>query len=190
MSTTLNDNPERFVEKRLRSRLVYDGNLLKVHEDVALMPDGSESKREWIRHPGACAIIPVFENGDMLLLRQYRYAPARMFWEVPAGKLDTGEHHTAAAHRELLEETGLISKQLEQIGHFYPAIGFADEIIYVYIARNLTESDSNMDDDEFVESVRLPASTVYAMLESGEIEDGKTIISLTMARGHLVEPKI
>jgi len=185
MSIKLNDNLERFAEKRIHSRLVYDGNLLKVHEDLALMPNGSESRREWIRHPGACAIIPVFENGDLLLLRQFRYAPARMFWEVPAGKRDAGEHPDTTAHRELLEETGLMSDELVQIGHFYPAIGFADEIIYVYLARNLTVSTSKMDDDEFVESVRLPASTVYNMLDNGEIEDGKTIISLTMARRHM-----
>jgi ADP-ribose pyrophosphatase len=178
----LNDGLDNFSEARLSSKLVYDGNLLKVHEDVSKMPNGTTARREWIKHPGACAIVPIFENGDTLLLRQYRYGPAKMFWEVPAGKIDLGEPIEETARRELLEETGLEATDLMKIGHFYPAIGFCDEIIYIFVARGLKESDSNTDEDEFVETVRMPLTQALAMLDDGIIDDGKTCVVLQKVR--------
>jgi ADP-ribose pyrophosphatase len=181
----LNDGIERFSETRMSSKIVYDGNLLKVHEDLSTMPDGSSARREWIKHPGACAIVPIFENGDTLLLRQYRYGPGKMFWEVPAGKIDPGEPIEVTARRELLEETGLECTDLQKIGHFYPAIGFCDEIIHIYIARGLNESSSSTDDDEFVETVRMPLKQALAMLDNGTIDDGKTCVVLQKVRTEL-----
>ncbi len=178
----LNDGIERFSESRLSSKLVYDGHLLKVHEDVSQLPDGSSARREWIKHPGACAIVPLFENGDTLLLRQYRYGPAKMFWEVPAGKIDPGEPLEETARRELMEETGLVSDDLQKVGHFYPAIGFCDEIIHIFIARGLRESSSHTDDDEFVETTRMPLTQALAMLDDGSIDDGKTCVVLQKVR--------
>ncbi len=181
----LNDGLENFSEERLSSKLVYEGNLLKVHEDISKLPDGTTARREWIRHPGACAIVPIFDNGDTLLLRQYRYGPAKMFWEVPAGKIDPGEPIDATARRELLEETGLLADDLQKIGHFYPAIGFCDEIIHIFVARRLRESDSNTDVDEFVETVRMPLKQALAMLDEGVIDDGKTCVVLQKVRTQL-----
>jgi ADP-ribose pyrophosphatase len=178
----LNDGIERFSETRLTSVRVYDGHLLKVHEDVSELPDGSTARREWIKHPGACAIVPIFDNGDTLLLRQYRYGPAKMFWEVPAGKIDPGEPIEQTARRELLEETGLDSDDLQRIGHFYPAIGFCDEIIHIFIARSLRESTGNTDEDEFVETVRMPLAQAFSMLDDGTIDDGKTCVVLQKVR--------
>jgi ADP-ribose pyrophosphatase len=181
----LNDRIDRFAETRLSSKIVYVGNLLKVHEDVSRLPDGSAARREWIKHPGACAIVPLFENGDTILLRQYRYGPAKMFWEVPAGKIDPGEPIEETARRELLEETGFLSNDLRKIGHFYPAIGFCDEIIHIYIAQGLTESKSNTDEDEFVETVRMPLTQALTMLDDGTIDDGKTCVVLQKVRSEL-----
>lgn len=186
MRHQLDENLDQFKETALSSRLVYDGHLLKVREDVARLPDGGEGRREWIRHPGACAVVPLFENGDTLLLRQYRYAPARMFWEVPAGKIDAGESIDETASRELREETGLVAGRLVKVGHFYPGIGYSDEIIHVYVADGLAQTDAHADSDEFLQPVRLPAYTALAMLDSGEIEDGKTFVALQMARSHLM----
>lgn len=178
----LNDGIEKFAESRVSSSLVYDGHLLKVHEDVSKLPDGSTARREWIKHPGACAIVPLFENGDTILLRQFRYGPSRMFWEVPAGKIDPGEPIEDTARRELEEETGLSADELIRIGHFYPAIGFCDEIIHIFVARGINASTSNTDDDEFVETVRLPLSQALSMLDDGVIDDGKTCVVLQKVR--------
>lgn len=178
----LNDDIANFAETRISSKLVYDGRLLKVHEDVSRLPDGSTARREWIKHPGACAIVPLFEDGDTILLRQFRYGPSKMFWEVPAGKIDPGEPIDDTARRELLEETGLEAGEIVRIGHFYPAIGFCDEIIHIYVARNLRSSNSRTDDDEFVDTVRMPLTQALSMLDDGNIDDGKTCVVLQKVR--------
>jgi ADP-ribose pyrophosphatase len=175
----------RYKETTLKSERVFDGQLLKVNVDKAQLSDGTIVHREWINHPGACAIVPLFDNEETIILRQYRYGPAKMFWEVPAGKIDAGEPIEQTASRELLEETGYQAKELTKIGHFYPAIGFCDEIIHVFVARDLEFLASNTDEDERVDAVRLPLSALFAMLDSGEIEDGKTLVVLGMLRKHL-----
>lgn len=182
----LEDGIEKFAESRISSELVYDGHLLKVHEDISRMPDGSKARREWIKHPGACAIVPLFENGDTVLLRQFRYGPSKMFWEVPAGKIDPGEPIEKTARRELQEETGLVADELIRIGHFYPAIGFCDEIIHIFVARGINTSTSNTDEDEFVETVRLPLAQALSMLDDGVIDDGKTCVVLQKVRSWLL----
>lgn len=185
MAPNLLEDIERFREITIETKRLFDGQLLKVNVDKARLGDGTIVHREWIKHPGACAIVPLFENKDTILLRQYRYGPARMFWEVPAGKIDSGEPIEKTASRELLEETGFRAKTFAKIGHFYPAIGFCDEIIHVFVAHDLSFEASNTDEDERVDALRLPLDTVFAMLDSGEIEDGKTIIVLEMLRKHL-----
>jgi ADP-ribose pyrophosphatase len=186
MAPNLLEDIDRFKETTLSSERVFDGQLLKVNVDKALLADGTLVHREWIKHPGACAIVPLFDNGETILLRQYRYGPARMFWEVPAGKIDSGEPIEQTASRELLEETGYRAKQLQKIGHFYPAIGFCDEIIHVFVASDLGYEASNTDEDERVDAIRFSLENVFTMLYSGEIEDGKTLIVLEMLRRHLL----
>jgi ADP-ribose pyrophosphatase len=185
MAPNLLEDIDRFKEITLETKRLFDGQLLKVNVDKAKLSDGTIVHREWIKHPGACAIVPLFDSSETILLRQYRYGPARMFWEVPAGKIDTGESIEETASRELLEETGYRANKLSNIGHFYPAIGFCDEIIHVFVARDLQFEASNTDEDERVDALRLPLDTVFTMLDSGEIEDGKTIIVLEMLRKHL-----
>ncbi len=166
------------VERTTSSNKILDGKLLKVFNDVVSLPNGSSSSREWIKHPGACAIVPMFSNKDIMLIKQFRYPMAQIFYEVPAGKIDRGETPEITAERELLEETGLTCKILHYVGHFYPAIGYADEIIHIYAGMELNEEESNTDADEFVIKERLPFEEAMHMITTGEINDGKTIICL------------
>jgi ADP-ribose pyrophosphatase len=168
-------------EKKISSEKVYDGKLLQVYVDEVKLPDGSRSTRDWIKHPGASAVVPVFQDGSVMLLKQFRYPPKLIFNEVPAGKLDPGDSPEETARRELQEESGLICNHLELAGSFYPAIGYADEIIYIYVAWGLTQKEKNSDEDEFLLNHRIPFSEALMMIASGEISDGKTICALFKA---------
>ncbi|MCH8566930.1 MAG: NUDIX hydrolase [Balneolales bacterium] len=165
-------------EETLEQQQVFKGDLLNVWRDRVKLPDGKESHREYIRHPGAAAVLPVFENGDILLVGQYRYPLRKAMLEVPAGKLDANEPPLQTATRELKEETGLEAAHIAEIGSYHPAIGFADEIIYLYAAWGLSQSASNMDDDEFLTHHRLPFAEAIELVHSGFISDSKTIICL------------
>lgn len=168
-------------EKKLASENVFEGVLLNVFSDKVELPDQTTSTREWIKHPGASAVVPVFEDGTIMLLKQFRYPPRKTFIEVPAGKIDPGESARSTAERELLEESGVSCENLVEVGSFYPAIGYADEIIYVYVAWGLSVQEKSSDDDEFLLNHRIPFSKALKMIETGEIDDGKTICSLIHA---------
>ena len=168
----------QLAEKKLTSKNVFDVKLLNVFLDEVELPDKTTSAREWIKHPGASAVVPVFEDGTIMLLKQFRYPPRKTFIEVPAGKIDPGESAISTAERELLEESGVTCKHLEKAGSFYPAIGYADEIIHIYVAWGLSVQGKNEDDDEFVINHRIRFSEALRMIETGEIDDGKTICSL------------
>lgn len=176
-----NETDSQLTEKPVSSQQVFDGKLLQVYLDEVKLPDGSRSTRDWIKHPGACAVVPVFEDGSVMLLKQFRYPPRQTFIEVPAGKIDPGEDPDLTARRELEEETGLTAENLYHAGSFYPAIGYADEIIHIYTAWGLSEKTKHVDDDEFILNYRVPFSKVMSMIDTGQISDGKTICSLTKA---------
>ncbi len=166
-------------ETTISSEHVFDGTLLQVYVDDVKLPDGSHSTRDWIKHPGASAVVPVFQDGSIMLLKQYRYPPRKLFLEVPAGKIDAGETPKTTALRELEEESGLSCKNMEKVGSLFPAIGYADEEIFVYVGWGLSQSDKQTDDDEFLINHKLHFSDALKMIESGEIKDGKTICALT-----------
>ena len=172
---------KQLVEEKLTSKEVFNGKLLHVFYDEAQLPGGGTGTREWIKHPGACAVVPVFENGDIMLIRQFRYPMRQIFWEVPAGKIDPGEDQDSTAFRELKEEAGLLAEEYQYIGHFYPGIGYSDEVIHIYLAWNLETVEQNTDEDEFVLKERLPFEEAIRMVHSGEINDGKTVICLLRA---------
>ena len=172
----------QLAEKQLSSQHVYDGRLLQVYVDDVQLPDKTESTRDWIKHPGASAIVPVFEDGTIMLLKQYRYPPRQVFIEVPAGKLDEGELPVVTAKRELLEETGFECSSIESAGSFFPAIGYADQEIFVFVAWNLKQKLKNVDDDEFVINHRVSFAEALEMIASGEITDAKTICSIVKAK--------
>jgi ADP-ribose pyrophosphatase len=169
------------LESTLESQIVFDGQLLKVYLDSARLPSGQVSGREWIKHPGACAIIPLFENGDVMLIKQFRYAAKQIFYEIPAGKIDPGEPEEITAQRELREEAGLHSVDLHYIGHQYPCIGYSDEIIHFYLAENMSQVSSQTDEDEFVELCRIPFTQALEWVQKGIICEAKTIIGLIKA---------
>jgi ADP-ribose pyrophosphatase len=176
-STTWADS-DKLVENTVQSREEFKGNLLHVFIDEASLPDNSTSVREWIRHPGACAVVPVFKDGTIMLVKQFRYPVKQIFYEVPAGKIDPGEPPEETALRETEEETGIRAGSIAYIGHFYPCIGYSDEIIHIYAAWDLDQLPGNTDHDEFLVNFRVPFQQALNMIEKGDITDSKTICSL------------
>ena len=166
-------------EHRLSGERVFDGKLLKVHRDRVRLPDGSEGTREYIRHPGAVAIVPIFDDGRLLLERQFRYPHRREFIEVPAGKLEPNEPHLATARRELLEETGYSAGEWTRLGVIHTAIAYTDEAIELFLARKLRrEHAGQLDAGEFVETLIAPFDEAIAMVRDGRITDSKSVAAL------------
>ncbi|MDT8901086.1 NUDIX domain-containing protein [Anaeroselena agilis] len=171
----------RLTEHRLASEIVYNGKILTVRHDRVRLPDGREATRDVVGHPGAVAVVPITATGEIVLVRQYRYPVAKELLEVPAGKLDKGEQPEDCARRELEEETGYRAGRLEHLATFYTAPGFTDEIMHLYLARDLSPTAQNTDGDEFIDIEYYTASQVKKLLADKEIIDAKTIIGLLMA---------
>ncbi len=169
-------------EKKQTEELVYDGTLLKIWRTKVKLIDGNETFREWIRHPGAAAIIPLFPNGDTLLVRQFRYPIGRETLEIPAGKIDPGESPFTCAARELSEETGLVGGELVKVGSVMTTPGFTNEVIHLFVCRNPSPGPVHPDEGEFINILRLPLDEVYQRIMDGRIQDGKTMIAFLMAR--------
>ena len=165
-------------EHRISSEQVYDGALLKVHRDTVRLPDGSTGGREYIRHPGAVAIVPLFDDGRVLLERQFRYPHRREFIELPAGKLEPGEPHLDTAQRELLEETGYVAQEWTPLGVIHTAIAYTDEAIELFMARKLTLQQRSLDQGEFLEILTVPFDEAVAMVRDGRISDAKSVAGL------------
>ncbi len=175
-------------EERIDGEVVYDGRILRLEVDRVRLPSGREVVREVVRHRGAAVVVPVDDDGRLLLVRQFRYPPGEMLLELPAGKLDGGEGAIACAGRELQEETGMAAGDLVELGWFYTTPGFSDERIWVVLARNLKPvSGATLDPDEVQEVVRLGLAEALAHVADGRLRDGKTLAALLLARvrGHL-----
>jgi ADP-ribose pyrophosphatase len=165
-------------EKKLSGQVVYAGGFLEVRKDIVRLPDGSQASREYIHHPGAVLIVPLFEDGRVLLERQYRYPHRREFIEVPAGKRDAGEPALETAKRELLEETGYVAADWKHVGVFSTAIAYSDENIDMFVARGLGQRERKLDQGEFLELVEVKWNEAIAMVRDGRITDAKSMTAL------------
>jgi len=168
-------------EKSLSSRNVYDGRLLHVKEDQVVLPNGKEATREYIAHPGAVVVVPLLDDGDVLMVRQFRYPLRREFYELPAGKIDAGEDTLTCGQRELLEETGFVAESWHYLTTIHPCIGYSDERILVYLALGLSEHGHRRDEDEFLENLRIPLAQALEWVREGRISDVKTMVGLFWA---------
>lgn len=176
-------------EQTLSSEFVYDGRVVNLYLDTVRLPNGKTARRELIRHPGAVAIVPVDAEGSVILVRQFRYAAGRVLWEVPAGTLEPDEDPNVCAHRELQEEIGHKASKLERLGGIFVAPGYTSEFIHLYLATDLSESRLEGDSDEFIQVERFSWREVLRKIRSGEIEDGKSISSLFLARDYLTRDR-
>ena len=162
-------------EKTLTSELIFDGKVVHLYKDTVTLPDGGTSVREIVRHVGAVCILPLTDEGEVILERQYRYAVGQTLVEIPAGKLDSpDEDPREAALRELREETGYVPSELIDLGEYYGSPAIMGERIRMYLARGLRKGAQELDEDEFLEIFTLPLETLVAQIMAGEIPDGKT----------------
>ena len=169
-------------ENKISSKIIYQGCLLDVRRDEVRLPNGTTSIREWIKHPGAVCIIPRLPDNKIALIRQYRYPLQQEMIELPAGKLDKNEIPENCAMRELEEEIGYRAEKLTFLTNIHPAIGFADEVMGLYLAENLVKTASNQDEDEFLELIPTPLEKAVKMVWDGVITDVKTIIGILWAK--------
>jgi ADP-ribose pyrophosphatase len=172
------DDP--LIEHRIDGEQVYRGALLDVRRDRARMPDGSETVREYIVHPGAVLVIPVRDDGRLIVERQFRYPHNRSFLEFPAGKLDPGESALATGVRELIEEAGYTAQIWIRLGTVHPVIAYSTEAIELYAARALSHVGAKLDPGEFLELVEQSEAVLYEAIESERLTDAKTIAALAL----------
>ena len=167
-------------EPTIRSRRIFEGKILSVRVDTVELPQGRTSTREIVEHGPAVAIVPLDDNMNVLLVRQYRKAVDQVLLEVPAGRMEDGEEPEACARRELEEETGYSANRWERLGRFFTTPGFSDEEMHTFWATELTPGESHPDEDEVIEPVTVPLASIRELIEQGEIRDAKTITSLLL----------
>ncbi|OQA33814.1 MAG: ADP-ribose pyrophosphatase [Betaproteobacteria bacterium ADurb.Bin341] len=173
-------NPDGHLhEEKIDGEVVFEGRLLQVRRDRVRLPNGAESTREFVTHPGAVTMLALLDNGNLLLERQFRYPLGRVFLELPAGKIDAGETPMEAARRELLEETGYVAEDWQRLGVIHNCIGYSNEFIDIYLARRLRRvSGQQLDHNEFLEVVEMSPQELGAAIRKGEVTDAKTISGL------------
>lgn len=167
-------------EKLIEAEAGFLGRLVKVYVETVRLPNGEIGRREIVRHPGAVAVVALTAQQEVLLVKQYRGAARQVMLEIPAGTLEPDEDPVAAAIRELQEETGLKPGKIEPLAGEFTAPGYTTEFIHIYLATELTDSPLEPDTDEFIEMVRVPFDEALHQVESGKLQDGKTIIGLLM----------
>lgn len=171
-----------FVEKRINSKETFRGHLLHVFRDVVTLPNGRTAEREWVKHPGAAAVIPITDEGEVILVRQYRYPVRRFTLEIPAGKMDViGEEPLVCACRELAEETGCTAREMKYLTSVATAVGFTNEKIYIYLAKGLAMGPQNLDEDEFINIEKYPLEEAVNMVLTGKIIDAKSCVAILLA---------
>ena len=173
----------KFKEERLSGELAYAGEFFKVYKDRVRLPDGTQAVRDYMRHPGAVAIVALTDRGEVVLERQFRYPLGRELVEIPAGKLEPGEGYLETGKRELLEETGYVAERWIRLGLINNAVGYSDEAIELWLATGLEKKEAKLDEGEFLEVFTLPFDEALAMARDGRLTDVKTIVGLFWASG-------
>jgi ADP-ribose pyrophosphatase len=174
-----------FTEKTLGEELVYQGKIIKVRRDTVELPNGNHAARDVVEHSGGVCVLPITVGGNVIMVRQFRYPHQEILPEIPAGKLELGEDPLECGKRELFEETGYRVDSLEFLGKLYPTPAYCTEVIHMYLARGLCEnvdSGNHLDEDEFLDVVKLPFDKVVAMILENEILDSKTQIAVLKAK--------
>ena len=170
------------MEKTVESRVLFEGKIITVRLDKAELPNGRVASREVVEHPGGVAILPLFDDGTVSLVRQFRYPFQEVVAELPAGKLERGEDHRLAALRELEEEVGASCGRLTYLGCLYSSPGFSSEVLHMYLAHELTEGSCHPVEDEFLSVERIPFSALVEQVRQGEIKDAKTVALVLKAK--------
>lgn len=168
-------------EKTVTSELIFDGKIITVKKDTAELENGEIVSRELVVHPGGVCIVPVNENGEVLMVKQFRYPFQEALLEVPAGKLEIGEDHREAGLRELREETGAVCEKFEYIGVCYPSVAYLTEKIHMYLATGLTFENQDLDEDEFLDVVKIKLEDAVEMIMNNELPDAKSQCAILKA---------
>ena len=166
-----------FKEKTVSENYIYKGKILNLRKDEVILPDGKSAVREIVEHSGGSAILCV-KDGKVLMVKQFRYPYKEEIWEIPAGKVNYGESPDETALRELKEEGGIIAEKVNKLFDVYPSPGYTEEIIRIYKAEGLIESETALDEDEFLSGEWFDIKTLKKMVENKKIKDGKTLIAL------------
>ena len=169
-------------EKTLSSEKIFDGRILHVRRDTVLLPNGHQSTREVVDHPGGVCVLALDDQERVLVVSQFRYPYGEVLRELPAGKLEYGEDPAQAAIRELREETGAVAGTFQPLGELYPSPGYCGEIIRMYLARDLSFGNTDPDEDEFLGLERVPFSQLVEQVMNNEISDAKTVAAVLKAK--------
>jgi len=169
---------KKLTEKKLKSELAFQGSFLKVLRDEVELPSGKTGLREYIHHPGAAMVIPITDEGQLVMISQFRYPLGKEFIEFPAGKIDSGEEAIQTARRELIEETGYAAKDMRHLTSIHPVIGYSNEVIEIYVANRLSLSKQQLDEEEFVDVFEISLVEATKLMRQGKITDVKTMIGL------------
>lgn len=170
-----------YEEKTIAEKHIYSGNIINVELVTVTLPDGRQATRDIVMHPGASAVIPLNEKGELYMVRQYRKPIEAVSLEIPAGKLDHGEDPQICAERELKEETGLSANKITHLASVHSTPGFSNEILHLYAATGLSEGESCADTDEFISTEKFAVTQLEDMVLNGEITDAKSIIGIFLA---------
>ena len=170
---------KRLEEVKIASKEIFDGHILHVYKDTVELPNGKEASRELIRHIGAVAVVPLTDDGNVIVERQFRYPLGQVITEIPAGKLDSfDEDRLEAIKRELREETGYVADEWMELGDYHPAAAYTDERITLYLATGLHTGERELDEDEFLDVMEVPLVDLVSEIAKGNITDGKTQVAI------------
>ena len=176
---------KELLEEKISSKTIFEGEIVSLYFDSVKLPNDRIATREKVTHPGAVGIVPVNRSGEVILIKQYRYPVEDVLIEIPAGKLGKNESPLNCAKRELEEEVGARDGSIVHLSTFYTSPGFCNEILYLYLALDFKTTKNNLDDDEFLQIIKVRLEDSLKLIESNEIKDAKTILGILLAKKYL-----